>query len=188
MYIFWDNSNIHYAGLNQVRPVFEPNVQMELYRTYFAGLLKLVLNDRKLDGIYFAGSTPPKEDGLWAEIKKLGINPDLIPRSSTEGEANTTDHVLQNHILRLGYDVKEPGIIALLTGDGAGMKKGIGFLADAKRLADSGWKFEVYSWDAACHPDLKTFGETNGKYVKLEDYYEYITFIKGKRQAKIFEI
>ena len=36
MYIFWDNSNIHYAGLNQVRPMLEPTAKKELYRTYFS--------------------------------------------------------------------------------------------------------------------------------------------------------
>ena len=30
MYIFWDNSNIHYAGLNQVLPRLEPEVQKKL--------------------------------------------------------------------------------------------------------------------------------------------------------------
>lgn len=60
MYIFWDNSNIHYAGLNQVRPIIEPNAQKELYRTYFAGLLQLVAGNRQVDDIFFAGSVPPK--------------------------------------------------------------------------------------------------------------------------------
>lgn len=188
MYIFWDNSNIHYAGLNQVFPIKEPEMPRELYRTYFVGLLNVVVKGRKLDNIFFAGSTPPENDALWGEIEKLGIkNPDLIPRSPTEGEANTTDHVLQTHILRLGYDVKEPNIIALLTGDGAGMKRGVGFLADAMRLVSNGWKLEVYSWDAACHGDLRKVAQENGSYTKLEDYYEYVTFIKKKRRAKKFE-
>ena len=55
--------------------------------------------------------------------------------------------------------------MVLLTGDGAGINSGEGFLADAIRLATRGWKFEVYSWDAACHTQLKEFAEKNGKYV-----------------------
>ena len=81
-------------------------------------------------------------------------------------------------------DRAEPGTIALLTGDGAGINEGQGFLADALRLAEHGWKFEVYSWDAACHSKLKAFAMQNGKYIKLEDYYENITFIEGGRSAK----
>lgn len=42
MYIIWDNSNIHFAGLNQVLPAKEPEVDYKSYRTYFKGLLDLV--------------------------------------------------------------------------------------------------------------------------------------------------
>lgn len=184
MYIFWDNSNIHYAGLNQVFPQKEPGIDGRLYRTYFSGLLALVTRNRPIDDIWFAGSVPPSTDALWSSVAKLGITPSLLPRSFTDGEADTTDHVLQLALLRLAMDHPEPGTIALLTGDGAGINAGQGFLADAQRLAERGWKFEVYSWDAACHSKLKAFAEKSGKYVRLEDYYENITFIEGGRTAK----
>ena len=174
MYIFWDNSNIHYAGLDHVLPLKEPEAVKENYRTYFSGLLKLVVQGRDIDNIFFAGSLPPKNDALWNSVRALGIQPALLPRSLTDGEADTTDHVLQLAMLRVAMDCPEPKTIALLTGDGAGIHSGQGFLADAKRLSERGWKFEVYSWDAACHGQLKTFAQTYGKYVKLEDYYPYI--------------
>lgn len=184
MYIFWDNSNIHYAGLDIVFPRREPGVQKELYRTHFSNLLDLVVQGRTVDDIYFAGSVPPKGDALWNHIGGLGITPSLLPRSLTDGEADTTDHVLQLALLRLAMDCKKPHTIALLTGDGAGINNGQGFLADAKRIAEKGWKFEVYSWDSACHSKLKQFAQENGKYVNLEDYYENITFIKNGRRVK----
>ncbi len=183
MYIFWDNSNIHYVGLNQVFPQKEPGEKKELYRTYFAGLLNLVTQGRPVENISFAGSVPPKEDAVWNEIRKLGITPALLPRSLTDGEADTTDHVLQLALLRLIFDSPEPNTIALLTGDGSGINSGQGFLADAKRAALKGWNFEVYSWDSVCHGELKNFAKNNGKYINLEDYYFNVTFIKSKRRA-----
>ena len=39
MFIFWDNSNIHYSGLESVYPIFEPGKPREIYRTYFKNLL-----------------------------------------------------------------------------------------------------------------------------------------------------
>ena len=185
MYIFWDNSNIHYAGMNQVLPTKEPTVQKEMYRTYFKGLLNLVANNRLIDNIFFAGSIPPKGDSLWNAVRQLGITPTLLPRSLTDGEADTTDHVLQLALLRLALDHPNPTTIALLTGDGAGINSGVGFLADAKRLSAMGWQFEVYSWDAACHAELKAFAKEKGRYYKLEDYYDSITFIEGGRKARI---
>ena len=113
----------------------------------------------------------------------MGIQPALLPRSITDGEADTTDHVLQLALLRLAFDHPEPNTVALLTGDGAGINSGRGFLADAKRLSERGWKFEIYSWDIACHNQLKEFAITYGKYIKLEDYYSNITFIKNGRRA-----
>lgn len=183
MYIFWDNSNIHYAGLNSVLPVKEPDVDRGRYRTYFKGLLNLVSRGRTIDKIYFAGSIPPKDDALWDAVERLGIAPTLIPRSESSGEADTTDFALQTNLLRLDYDVQEPGTIALLTGDGAGINSGKGFLADAMRLSERGWNLEVYSWDAACNSKLREFAKANGKYIKLEDYYENITFIVEGRRA-----
>ena len=187
-YIFWDNSNIHYAGLNHVRPLFEPGAVMENYRTYFNGLLNLVKQGRTVENIYFARSIPPQNDALWNSVRKLGIVPSLLPRSLTNGEADTTDHVLQLALLRLAFDHPEPKVIALLTGDGAGINSGEGFLADAQRLASHGWQFEVYSWDVACHDQLRKFAQENGKYIKLEDCYNNITFIKNGRSPEELSI
>lgn len=183
MYIFWDNSNIHYTGLNHVMPIKEPQAQRATYRTYFSGLLNLVANDRQIEDVFFAGSVPPDDDAVWGSIRRLGITPALLPRSLTHGEADTTDHVLQLALLRLYIDHPETKTIALLTGDGAGINAGQGFLADALRLASHGWEFEVYSWDVACHGQLKTFAQEHGRYVRLEDYYLNITFHEGGRRA-----
>ena len=186
MYIFWDNSNIHYAGLDHVRPVLEPESIKETYRTYFKGLLDLVVQKRFVDNIFFVGSVPPKGDSLWNAVRAQGIQPTLLPRSATDGEADTTDHVLQLALLRLALDHPEPSTVALLTGDGAGINTGEGFLADAKRLSARGWNFEIYSWDVACHEQLRSFAEETGKYVKLEDYYNNITFHQNGRRPQEF--
>ena len=34
VYIIWDNSNIHYGGLNQVFPIKEPGQQKEFYENF----------------------------------------------------------------------------------------------------------------------------------------------------------
>jgi hypothetical protein len=183
MYIIWDNSNIHFAGLNQVLPAKEPEVDYKSYRTYFKGLLDLVAGKRNVDKIFFAGSEPPSKDKLWSAVEKLGATVQVIPRCVTGGEENTTDHLLELEILRLGYD-SVPSTIALLTGDGAGWNEGKGFLADSKRLVEKGWNLEVYPWDVACNSGLKSYALERGKYIPLESYYDYVTYIAGGRKAK----
>lgn len=97
-------------------------------------------------GLFCRKHPPSKIDvALWDAVEKLGVAPTLIPRSESDGEADTTDHVLQADLLRLGFDSPKSCTIALLTGDGAGINSGIGFLADAIRPAERGWNLEVYS-------------------------------------------
>ena len=181
VFIIWDNSNIHYGGLNQVFPIKEPNVAKEKYRTSFLNLLQLVKKDREIGQVYFVGSTPPKTDRIWNYLHSIGIEPETIPRAD-DGEWNTTDHLLQNHLLRLGYQ-PNPETVALLSGDGAGVKKNVGFFADLKRLANVGWRVELYSWEETCHKDLKSYATKVGKYINLTDYYDKITFIEGGRRS-----
>jgi len=152
-----------------------------LYRTHFLNLLNLVVNNREIGQVYFVGSTPPKKDSLWKHLHSIGIKPETIPRAEN-GEWETTDHLLQNHLLRLGY-LPTPATIALLSGDGAGVNRDEGFFADLKRLVGRGWKAEVYSWDVSCHSGLREYATTVGQYIRLDDYYNCITFLEGKRQA-----
>ena len=182
VYIIWDNSNIHYGGLNQVFPIKEPGQQKELYRTHFLNLLNLVAGNREIGQVYFVGSTPPETDSIWAYLRSVGIKPETIPRSTTGGENNTTDYLLQNHLLRLGY-LPEKGTIALLSGDGAGICKNEGFFADLKKLHNVGWNIEVYAWDETCHRGMKEFAEQNWNFTNLTDSYYHITFLQGVRAA-----
>lgn len=185
MYIFWDNSNIFYSGLNQILPKREPDANCLCFRIHFGNLLQLVSTGRHVDKVYMAGSRPPESDSVWSAFRKLGIEPEILPRSETEGEANTTDYLLQTHLLRLDYDVEPPDTFALLTGDGAGRNQNIGFFADAKRLVKKGWHFELYAWDSSCNKEMKAFAEAHGKYVNLEDFYDNITFLaEGGRTPK----
>ena len=178
VFIIWDNSNIHYGGLDQVRPIKEPGSVMELYRTHFMNLLNLVTAGRSIGKVIFVGSTPPESDAIWKHLRSIGITPTPIPRSADGGENETTDHLLQAQLLRLAFDY-EPGVIALLSGDGAGINKNEGFFADLKRMSNKGWQVEVYAWDETCHTDMKEYAKKHWSFTNLSDYYEHITFLHG---------
>lgn len=180
--IFWDNSNIHYGGLNQVFPVKEPGKQKELYRTHFSNLLKLVVQGRPIGKVFFVGSTPPESDKIWDYLRSLGIEPETIPRAAEGGEHETTDYLLQNHLLRLGYE-QDTGVVALLSGDGAGINEDKGFFADLKRVSKRGWQVEIYAWQESCHKGMRAYAEKNWRFTNLTDSYFHITFIQGERAA-----
>lgn len=44
-----------------------------------------------------------------------------------------------------------PGIVALLTGDGAGYLEGADFHRTLERMHKSGWRIEILSWAYFCN-------------------------------------
>ena len=180
MYLFWDNSNIHYSGLESVFPVIEPGKERGTYRTYFKNLFELVRNGRTIDGAYAAGSVPPPSDELWTYLENLGIDMTLLDRTASGKEQDSVDMSLQTNMFRVAID-NVPSTMAMLTGDGAGGKLGKGFLADLKRVHKLGWNIEVYAWETTCNRQLKEFAEECGTFVPLEKHYYSITFLKNER-------
>lgn len=181
MFIFWDNSNIHISGL-EVMKEKEPDQPRELFRTNFKNLFELVRNNRTIESAYFSGSVPPPNNLLWSHIQNLGINLQLLNKTSEGTEQESVDMSLQTMMLRTAIDnIGSPSTIAVLTGDGAGKQLGEGFLTDLKRIKTMGWEIEVYAWESSCNRHLKQFAEENGKFISLDDYYYSITFLKEDR-------
>lgn len=185
MYIFWDNSNIHISGLESVRNQLEPDAPRELFRTDFTNLFKLVSKGRKVDCAYLSGSIPPPSDTLWDYIRNMNIKLQLLSKTADGREQESVDMSLQTMMLRAAID-NPPSTIVVLTGDGAGKQLGEGFLSDLIRIKENfRWDIEVYAWDSTCSSALKDFATNNGTFIKLEDFYKSITFIKKDREGKL---
>jgi hypothetical protein len=84
-------------------------------------------------------------------------------------------------MLRALFD-SPPEVAVLMTGDGGGYDRRRGFLADLARMADRGWGVETLAWDLTCNARLKTWSLANGVFIRLEDYYESVTFLEGHRR------
>lgn len=181
MYIFWDNSNIHISGLS-VMEDREPNQPRELFRTNFKNLFDLVRNGRHVEAAYLSGSVPPPNNSIWTYLGNMGIQVQLLNRTSEGTEQESVDMSLQTMMLRTAIDnISSPSTIAVLTGDGAGKQLGEGFLTDLKRIVKMGWQIEVYAWEKTCNRYLKEFVFENGSFIALEKYYDAITFLKEDR-------
>ncbi len=185
MYIFWDNSNLHISGLEVVRPKMEPTSTRELFRTDFTKLFQLVHKNRHVNCAYLSGSVPPPSDGLWEYLRNMNIKLQLLDKTATGKEQESVDMSLQTMMLRTAID-NDPSTLAILTGDGAGKQLGEGFLSDLKRIKDKfNWDIEVYAWEMTCNRHLKDFAEHNGMFIRLEDYYESVTYIQKDRFGKV---
>jgi hypothetical protein len=183
VHIFWDNSNIHIVGLRNVMPLFEPNEDPYLFRSFFKGLFEVAHRNRNVKSAYVVGSIPPKNSSLWAHIESLGIHLELLERTASNKEAGV-DQTLQTWMFRQAMDnIGSDDTFVVLTGDGSGSKLGKGFLSDLRRIHSLGFNFEVISWENGTNGNLKKYAQENGKFIPLENFYYNVTFIKDKRRA-----
>jgi hypothetical protein len=180
--IFWDNSNIWLVGRG-VCQEREPGDEFA-FRIHFGHLLDFVVNDRPVRYAFVGGSIPPNKDPLWQRFETLGIKVNKQQRGAMTGGEVAVDEVIQLEMANRVLDVKDPGIMVLLTGDGAGYVDGQGFIKQLERAHDHGWAIEVISWDAGCNKYLKAFALANGTYRSLEPVYDRVTFVNNKRWAK----
>ena len=140
VFIYWDNSNIFIGA----RPLAEereggPDAARRV-RIDFANMLRLAHADRPVAKAVAAGSVPPELEEVWFQLKSRGVEVRLFDRGgSGMGEQEVPEKELQLQMLEDALD-NDPGIAALLTGDGAGFYGGTGFHRTVDRLHKRGWK------------------------------------------------
>jgi len=179
VFIYWDNSNI-FVSAKTMAAEREGEFARPRVRIYFENMFKLAHADREIAKVLAAGSVPPGMVFLWNKLEGQGVKVELYDRGEiSRGEQNVPDQMLQLSMLRDGFDNNDnPGIVVLLTGDGAGYSEGVGFHSDLERLHKRGWKVEILSWAGVCNRRMRQWAEANGVFVALDDYYDAVTFVE----------
>ena len=178
VFIYWDNSNIF---IEAQRIAEERNDQVDArfrVRIQFANILRLAHADRPLRKAMVAGSVPPELRQLWNWLEQQGVEVRLFNRIRPDlGEQEIPDRLLQLQMLEDAMDF-DPGVVVLLTGDGAGYLEGAGFHSTLQRMRRRGWKVEVLSWQHSCNYRMREWAEENGVFIPLDDFYDAITFLE----------
>ena len=181
--IYWDNSNIFIEAqrLAEEREG-EPDARWRM-RIHFDNMLRLAHADRAVEKALAAGSVPPELRQVWNRLESRGVGVQVFDRGSPErGEQETPDRALQLRMLEDALDYNgDPGIVVLLTGDGAGYSEGAGFHRTLERMHRRGWRVEILSWAHSCNQRMRQWAEENGAFVALDDFYESITFMEPSR-------
>lgn len=179
VFIYWDNSNIFYEAQRFAEDRDEGPGARWRVRINFDNMLRLAHADRVVEKAVAVGSVPPEMEQLWNRMENKGIEVRFFDRGSVNrGEQEMPDRILQLQMLEDGFDHNgDPGIVVLLTGDGAGYHKGAGFHRTIERLHGRGWKVEILSWRHACNRRMREWAENEGVFIALDDYYEAITFM-----------
>ncbi len=184
VFVYWDNSNIFHEAQRFAEERDEGPDARYRVRIHFESLLRLAHADRTLQKAFVAGSVPPEMQCLWNRLESEGVEVALFDRGdSVRGEQQVPDDKLQLEMLRdtLNYD-GPPGIVTLLTGDGAGYLEGHGFHQTLELIRNKqGWKIEILSWRHSCNQRMRCWAEENGVFVALDDFYEAITFLEPSK-------
>ena len=141
VFVYWDNSNIYHEAQRLADEREGTPGARYLVRVLFDNLLRLAHADRPVTRAVAAGSIPPEMQQLWNRMENRGIEVNLFDRGARDqGEQGVPDQWLQLRMLEDGLDHNgDPGIVVLLTGDGAGYAHGRGFHRTLERMHGRGW-------------------------------------------------
>ena len=183
VFIYWDNSNIFHEAQRLAEEREEGEGARYRVRINFDNMLRLAHADRPLQKALAAGSVPPEMRQLWNRMERKGVEVRLFDRGIPgRGEQVIPDRLLQLRMLEDALDYNgTPGIVVLLTGDGAGYYEGAGFHSTLERMHKRGWQVEILSWAHSCHQGMRRWAEENGVFVALDDFYDAITFMEPSR-------
>ena len=183
VFIYSDNSNIFHEAQRLAEEREEGEGARYRVRINFENMLRLAHADRPLQKALAAGSVPPEMRHLWNRMERKGVEVRLFDRGIPgRGEQEIPDRLLQLRMLEDALDYNgTPGIVVLLTGDGAGYYEGAGFHSTLERMHKRGWQVEILSWAHSCHQGMRRWAEENGVFVALDDFYEAITFMEPSR-------
>lgn len=183
VFVHWDNSNIFHEMQRLAEERNEGPDARYRVRIHFDNLLRLAHADRPLRKAFAAGSIPPEMRGLWNRMEARGVEVALFDRGQPDrGEQEMPDRLLQLRMLEDALDFNgTPGIVTLLTGDGAGYLEGAGFHRTLERKHRRRWRVEILSWRHSCNQRMRRWAEENGVFVALDDFYESITFLEPSK-------
>ncbi|MDI9318855.1 MAG: NYN domain-containing protein [Phycisphaerales bacterium] len=167
LHLFIDNSNLYIEAQRTARESFHYDDELVIrLRINYEGILEQIQNGRKLMETVLVGSRPPQNDGLWAKLEAIGIEPRIFDRSMYSGGEKRVDAELTNAIRDTLEDNVEPGTIAIVAGDQD-------YIPTLERCIKKGWNVELYFWTQAS-PQLKNMNGVTFK--SLNDIFNKVTF------------
>ncbi len=182
VFIYWDNSNIFHEAQRIAEEREEHNARYRV-RIKFENMLRLAHADRPIEKALAVGSVPPEMQHLWNRMERDGVEVRLFDRGDpNRGEQNIPDRILQLKMLEDALDYNgDPGIVVLLTGDGAGYLEGTGFHSTLERMHKRQWRLEILSWEHSCNQRMLKWAKENGIFIALDDFYQSITLLEPSR-------
>ena len=185
VFLYWDHSSILFEAQRLAEERDEgPNARSRV-RINFNNLLQLAHADRPIKKAFAVGSVLTQLHRSWKGLENRGVEVTLDDRGYPgRGEQEMPDGTLQLCMLEDALDyIDDPGIMVLLTANGAGCLECDGLHSTLERIHKGGWQVEVLSWASCCDRRTREWAERNGVFIALDEYYSAITFLKPSQSA-----
>lgn len=183
VYFFLDFSNLAVNASYLASRFGDGLLRGQDVRLSSTNLRLFVQRNRQWGNGYAAAALSDQQSRIKHHFELQGIRFDIFERGEITGTEQNVDERIQLEMYRLNDSGCQKGTVVLATGDGAGFRRGEGFLRILTTLHQSGFAVEVMSWRHSFNKVLKTWATAHGRAIELNDYYYDLTFVQGGRQA-----
>jgi len=179
VYIFLDLSNIMIGAQEAAAGLEDPLAARDV-RVSAEALIKVAARGRPVGSALTAVGRDARLEGVLHHYKRAGFTVVQVSRGSTHREIGV-DEALQSGMWET-LECFRPGIVVLLSGDGAGYAQGRGFHVVLEEMHTAGWAVELAAWQASCNTALAEWVGLVGQVTLLDDVYLSVTFLEGVRR------
>lgn len=181
VHLFVDWSNLWYAMREEARRRGDPELSV---RVHIAHLRDVLAGGRDVETAVLVANRAipgPVIDHLRAAFTVEFVEPGRI-----SGREQAGDELLQNALYRtILRRSGASGTVVLATGDGAGWREGRGFCEALAAAARTGHAVEVAAFTCSLNEHLAELARHLGAMVPLDPFYDAITFLEGRRTARV---
>ena len=174
-FVYWDMSNI-YVGAQNTGIIYEGEQYYGNIRLNYQNIVNFIESISAIHSITVVGYNIKPIMNFLNQLKnESNILTRVVENDIIENKERFADENLQIRMLHDMLDYK-PNTAILLTGDGNGFNKGVGFFNEIIRMHEIGWDIVLMAWERSCHKEMRAWAEKNGEFISLDDYYYYFTF------------
>jgi hypothetical protein len=176
--LFVDYSNIWFGARGAAELRGEPIDGVRLCAERLYGLM--AAGRRVASATLVVNSAVP--ESVCRHLRRSRFDLVVVENGASSGTEQGADEKLQNDLL-LGLFAWRPGVVVLATGDGAGWRRGVGFIPTILAARRCGFGVEVLAFRSTLNTTLRAVAETVGTVIELDDRYREITFLEGWLRA-----
>lgn len=179
VHCFVDYSNLFVNAIRVAEFRAESFRLRQRLKINFSNLQAFVQRNRDW-GSGYAAAGLDNGDEICEQSKKAGIDFGVFERGRISNREQGIDEIIQKRMYQLLAKPVGRGVVVLVSGDGNGDGRDMGFLPALKALHQHGYEVEVVSWKISLNGTMRTWTVKNGRLIELDQWFDYLTEQPGR--------